>query len=186
VLILFPPSCTHVPSGAQVRGQGGGKRGKKMFRIGHGYDLHCIVAGESLTLGGINIPCAYQIVAHSDGDVVLHAICDALLGAIAQGIGQHFSDTDTKNAKRDSREFLKYCWQLVQAAGYQLGNIDVTVIAQVPKLASHIVAMRTAIAKELATDIMNISVKATTNEGVDAIGRKEAIAVHVVVLLVKN
>lgn len=154
------------------------------FRIGHGYDLHCLIPGESLTLGSVKIPCAFQIVAHSDGDVVLHAICDALLGAIAQGdIGQHFSDTDMNNAKRDSREFLRYCWQLVQTAGYQLSNIDVTIIAQAPKIAPYVLAMRTAIAEELATAIMNISVKATTNEGVDAIGRKEAIAVHAVVLL---
>ena len=157
------------------------------FRIGQGYDLHCIIPGEGLILGGIKIPCAFQIVAHSDGDVVIHAICDALLGAIAQGdIGQHFSDTDAKNAGRDSREFLRHCYQLVQTAGYQLGNIDVTVIAQAPKLAPHIQHMRKAIAHELATDIMNISVKATTNEGVDAIGKKEAIAVQAVVLLVKN
>ena len=157
------------------------------FRIGHGYDLHCIIPGESLILGGVKIPCAFQIVAHSDGDVVIHAICDALLGAIAQGdIGQHFSDTDKNNKKRDSREFLGYCYQLVQTAGYQLGNLDVTIIAQVPKLAPYIQAMRKTIAQELATDIMNVSIKATTNEGVDAVGKKEAIAAYAVVLLVKN
>ena len=157
-----------------------------MFRIGHGYDLHCIIPGQSLTLSGVKIPCAFQIVAHSDGDVVIHAVCDALLGAIAQGdIGQHFSDTDEHNAGRDSRDFLRHCWKLVQTAGYQLGNLDVTVVAQAPKLASYIQAMRKVIAQELATDIMNVSIKATTNEGVDAIGKKEAIAVHAVVLLEK-
>lgn len=157
------------------------------FRIGQGYDLHCIVPGEGLMLGGIKVPCAFQIVAHSDGDVVIHAMCDALLGAIAQGdIGQHFSDTDAKNANRDSREILRHCWEMVHSAGYQLANIDLTIIAQAPKLAPHIQAMRKTIAHELATDIMNISIKAKTNEGVDAIGKKEAIAVQAVVLLIKN
>ncbi len=156
------------------------------FRIGHGYDLHCIASGNSLTLGGTKIPCAFQIVAHSDGDVVIHAICDALLGAIAQGdIGQHFSDADEQNAQRDSRDFLRHCCKLVQTAGYQLGNLDVTIVAQAPKLSPHIQVMRKSIAQELATDIMNISIKATTNEGVDAVGRKEAIAVHAIVLLEK-
>lgn len=160
---------------------------KKMFRIGQGYDLHRLTAGQALVLGGIRIECSSQIIAHSDGDVVLHAVCDALLGAIAAGdIGQHFADTDAKNAKRDSRDFLRHCYQLVQTAGYQLGNLDITIIAQVPKIAPYVVDMRTAIANELATDIINVSVKATTNEGVDAIGKKEAIAVQAVVLLEKS
>ena len=160
---------------------------KANFRIGQGYDLHRITAGKGLILGGIHIECSWQIIAYSDGDVVLHAICDALLGAICAGdIGQYFADTDSENSKRDSRDFLRHCYKLVHDAGYQLANLDVTIIAQVPKIAPYVVAMRTAIANELATDIMNVSVKATTNEGVDAIGKKEAIAVQAVVLLEKS
>jgi 2-C-methyl-D-erythritol 2,4-cyclodiphosphate synthase len=158
-----------------------------MYRIGHGYDLHRIIAGEYIMLGGVKISCNYQFVAHSDGDVVLHAICDALLGALAVGdIGQHFADNDEKNSNRDSREFLRYCWRLTQQASYQLGNLDITIVAQTPKLAPFIQDMRTAIAAELATDILNISIKAKTNEGVDAVGKKEAIAAHAIVLLEKT
>lgn len=155
-----------------------------MFRIGHGYDLHRLEAGEGVTLGGVFIACAYGVVAHSDGDAALHALCDAMLGAAALGdIGHFFPDHDPQYAGADSRVLLRAVVGHVAAAGWRPGNVDLTVIAQVPKLAPHIADMRARIAEDLGIDVGAVSVKATTHEGVDAIGEKRALAAHAVVLL---
>ena len=154
------------------------------MRIGHGYDIHRLTQGEFITLGGVQIPCAFSIVAHSDGDVVIHALCDALLGALALGdIGKHFPDTSDDNKNRDSREFLNKIYGMVKKKGYVLVNADISVIAEAPKLAPHILSMREVLAECLDTGLDNISVKATTNERLDAVGHKEGIAVHAVVLI---
>lgn len=156
------------------------------WRIGHGYDLHRLSAGEGLCVGGVFIACDHAVVAHSDGDVALHALCDALLGAVALGdIGQHFPDSDARWAGADSRSFLREVRRLIDQAGYAPGNVDISVIAQVPKLAPHIEAMRARIAEDLALGIDRVSVKATTKEGVDAVGEKRAISAHAVALLTR-
>lgn len=154
------------------------------MRIGHGYDLHRLEAGEGVVVGGVRIACAWRVIAHSDGDVALHALCDALLGAAGLGdIGQHFPDTDPRYAGADSRQLLRSVVERVTAAGWRPVNADVSVIAQVPKLAPHITAMRQAIAADLGLDAGAVNVKATTHEGVDAVGEKRAIAAHAVCLL---
>ena len=151
-------------------------------RIGHGYDLHRLKAGEGIHVGGVAIPCEYAVEAHSDGDIALHALCDALLGAAALGdIGQHFPDSDPQWAGADSRAFLRHVRGVLSNAGYAPGNVDVTVIAQRPRLAVYIAAMRAVIADDLGLDIGRVSLKATTHEGVDAIGERRAIAAHAVV-----
>ena len=154
------------------------------FRIGHGYDVHRLTAGQGIVLGGVSIPCDFALVAHSDGDVALHALCDALLGALALGdIGKHFPDTDPRYAGADSLTLLQHCYQLVTEQGYGLGNADITIAAQAPKLAPHIAAMRQGIADALQVDMAAISVKATTTEKLGFVGRQEGIAVDAVVLL---
>lgn len=154
------------------------------FRIGHGYDLHRLSAGEGLHVGGVHIACEHGVVAHSDGDVALHALCDALLGAAALGdIGQHFPDSDPRWAGADSRRFLREVRRLVAEAGYVPGNVDITVVAQVPRLAPHIAAMRACIAEDLQLALSDVSVKATTKEGVDAVGACQAISAHAVALI---
>ena len=154
------------------------------IRIGHGYDVHALIAGDGLILGGVNIPCDYALVAHSDGDVVIHALCDALLGAMGLGdIGTRFTDTDASNENRDSREFLRHVKSLMDAASYQLGNADVTIIAQTPKMAPHIQVMKEIITSDLKAIVTSINIKATTTEKLGFIGRREGIAVHAVVLL---
>ncbi|MBV7316724.1 2-C-methyl-D-erythritol 2,4-cyclodiphosphate synthase [Shewanella sp. NIFS-20-20] len=154
------------------------------IRIGHGFDVHKFGVDRPLILGGVIVPYETGLVAHSDGDVVLHAIADALLGAMALGdIGQHFPDTDAQFEGADSRVLLRHCYQLVQAKGFALGNLDVTIIAQAPKMAPHIDAMRQVLARDLHSDIDNINVKATTTEKLGFTGRKEGIAVEAVVLL---
>ena len=161
-----------------------------MMRIGHGYDIHRFEDKPSkttITLGGVQISYERGLVAHSDGDVVIHAICDALLGACALGdIGKHFPDTAAENKNKDSREFLRNIMQKVQAKGYIVANVDVSIIAQAPKLAPHILHMQELLAQELQISIDQVNVKATTNEGLDAIGKKEGIAVHAVALLEKK
>jgi 2-C-methyl-D-erythritol 2,4-cyclodiphosphate synthase len=158
-------------------------------RIGHGYDVHRFNLNSQacdIKLGGVAVPAAHELEAHSDGDVVLHALCDALLGALAMGdIGEHFPDTsnDWKNA--DSRELLKHVYALVQSKGYQLGNADITIAAQAPRLAEYKKPMVEAIALDLDTETSNINVKATTTEKLGFVGRKEGIAVDAVVLLMK-
>ena len=154
------------------------------MRIGHGYDLHALAPGRRLVLGGVDIPHSHGPIAHSDGDVLLHALADALLGAAALGdIGEHFPDTDPAYAGADSRVLLRRVAALVRAAGYRVANIDATVLAQRPKLAPHRDAMRANIAADLELDIGAVSVKATTTEGLGPVGRGEAISAHAVCLL---
>jgi len=158
-----------------------------MMRIGHGYDAHRFEQGKSLVLGGVKIDHEYGLLAHSDGDVALHAVCDALLGAIGKGdIGQHFPDTSDEFKNIDSRILLRDVFKLVQQAGYALGNLDITIIAQAPKLATFLAAMSTNIAKDLNSQADRVNVKATTTEGMGFAGRKEGIEVHAVVLLLAN
>jgi 2-C-methyl-D-erythritol 2,4-cyclodiphosphate synthase len=156
------------------------------MRIGHGYDVHRFGDGDQVTLGGVSIPHEQGLVAHSDGDVLLHAVCDALLGACALGdIGRHFPDTEAKYAGADSRDLLRQVYALVKAEGYCLGNVDITIIAEAPKMAPHNEAMRIHIAADLESELSQINVKATTTEKLGFTGRKEGIACHAVVLLVK-
>lgn len=156
------------------------------MRIGHGYDLHALAPGRRLVLGGVRIPHSHGPIAHSDGDVLLHALADALLGAAALGdIGQHFPDTDPAYAGADSRVLLRRVVALVREAGYGVLNIDATVLAQRPKLAPHRDAMRANIAADLGLDIGAVSVKATTTEGLGPVGRGEAISAHAVCLLAR-
>jgi 2-C-methyl-D-erythritol 2,4-cyclodiphosphate synthase len=153
-------------------------------RIGHGYDVHAFEAGDHVTLGGVRIPHAQGVKAHSDGDVVLHALCDALLGALGLGdIGQHFPDSDPRWKGADSREFLRHCARLVHDHRYRLVNADVTVLAEAPRQAERRVQMRDNIAADLGTTPDRINVKATTCEGLGAVGRREGLACHAVVLL---
>ena len=154
------------------------------LRIGHGFDVHKFGGELPLLLGGVEVPYDTGLVAHSDGDVVLHAICDAILGAMALGdIGKHFPDTDAEFKGADSRVLLRHCYQLANQKGYEIGNLDVTVIAQAPKMAPYIDAIRAVLAQDLATDIDDINVKATTTEKLGFTGRKEGIAVEAVVLM---
>lgn len=156
-------------------------------RIGHGYDVHAFESGDHLMMGGVRIPFEQQFKAHSDGDVLLHAVCDALLGALALGdIGQHFPDTDIAFKDADSRDLLRQVYQKVSGLGYELGNLDVTVIAQAPRMSPHLKAIRENLAQDLQTDINHINVKATTTEKLGFTGRKEGIAVHAVCLVEKN
>ncbi|MGU3810280.1 2-C-methyl-D-erythritol 2,4-cyclodiphosphate synthase [Vibrio diabolicus] len=158
-----------------------------MIRIGHGFDVHKFGGEGPVIIGGVAIPYEQGLVAHSDGDVALHALTDALLGAIAAGdIGRHFPDTDDKWKGANSRELLKDVYRRVKEQGYRLGNADVTIMAQSPKMAPHIDAMCAAIAEDLETDISNINVKATTTERLGFTGRKEGIATEAVVLLFKQ
>ncbi len=155
------------------------------MRIGHGYDVHRFCEGDHVMLGGVRIAHAQGLAAHSDGDVVLHAFCDALLGAIGAGdIGRHFPDDDPAWAGADSRDLLRRVMAQVQAAGFILGNVDVTVIAQAPRLAAHIGTMVERIAADCTVDPGAVNVKATTTEGLGFCGRREGIAAHAVVLLV--
>ncbi|BCN25067.1 TPA: 2-C-methyl-D-erythritol 2,4-cyclodiphosphate synthase [Vibrio parahaemolyticus] len=158
-----------------------------MIRIGHGFDVHKFGGEGPVIIGGVAIPYEQGLIAHSDGDVALHALSDALLGAIAAGdIGRHFPDTDDKWKGANSRELLKDVYRRVKEQGYRLGNADVTIMAQAPKMAPHIDAMCAAIAEDLETDISNINVKATTTERLGFTGRKEGIATEAVVLLFKQ
>jgi 2-C-methyl-D-erythritol 2,4-cyclodiphosphate synthase len=157
------------------------------MRIGHGFDVHKFGGEGPITLAGVKIPYQYGLVAHSDGDVVLHAITDALIGALALGdIGKLFPDTDPKYKGIDSRILLKGVYSLVQAKGYELINLDTTIIAQEPKMRPHVDQMRINIAEDLKVHFDQISVKATTTEQLGFIGRKEGIACQAVVLLTKK
>ena len=154
------------------------------MRIGHGYDVHRTCAGDHIVMGGVTVPHDHGLEAHSDGDVLLHAICDAVLGALAAGdIGHHFPDTDPANAGIDSRELLRRVAQRMTAAGYRLGNLDSTIVAQAPKMAPHIHAMCANIAADLGAEVGAVNVKATTTEQLGFAGRGEGIAAHAVVLL---
>lgn len=154
------------------------------IKIGHGYDVHALGPGEGLILGGVNIPCEFSIIAHSDGDVLIHALCDALLGALGQGdIGTHFPDGDMANLNRNSREFLRHVKSLMDADSWRLGNADVTIVAQAPTMASYLQTMKNNLAKDLAVDSTVLNIKATTTEGLGFVGRQQGIAVYAVVLL---
>ena len=154
------------------------------MRIGHGYDIHRIEAGEGVTLGGVFIACEYRLIAHSDGDVLIHALCDALLGAIAAGdIGKLFPDHDPQFRGIDSRKLLRIVMQRVRDAGYAVVNADCTLIAEAPRIGRHVPAMRVALAADLGTGEGSVNVKATTQEGLGAIGQRQGIAAHAVVLL---
>lgn len=154
------------------------------IRIGHGFDVHKFGEDRPLILCGVEVPYETGLVAHSDGDVVLHAVSDAILGAMALGdIGKHFPDTDTTYKGADSRVLLRHCYDLAKQRGFELGNVDVTIIAQAPKIAPHIEAMRQVLATDLMAELDDINVKATTTEKLGFTGRKEGIAVEAVVLM---
>lgn len=154
------------------------------MRIGHGYDVHAFGEGDHIILGGVTIPHTQGLVAHSDGDVLLHALCDALLGAAGLGdIGRHFPDTEARYRGADSRRLLRQVVALVAEEGLYPHNVDATVIAQAPKLAPHIPAINAHIAADLGLDPRRVNVKATTTEGLGFIGRQEGIAVHALALL---
>ncbi|MCA8863576.1 MULTISPECIES: 2-C-methyl-D-erythritol 2,4-cyclodiphosphate synthase [unclassified Halomonas] len=154
------------------------------MRIGHGFDVHRFGPGDHLMIGGVKLPFEHGFVAHSDGDVLLHAISDALLGACALGdIGRHFPDTDPAWEGADSRELLRHVVMLVQEQGYGVVNIDATLMAQAPKMAPHIEAMRKVIAADLDVGLGQVNVKATTTERLGFTGRGEGIAAEAVVVL---
>lgn len=157
------------------------------IRIGHGFDVHAFGDGDHLMLGGVRVPHARGVIAHSDGDVVIHALCDALLGALAMGdIGRHFPPSDPRWKGADSRAFLRQCNTLVRERGWMLGNADVTVVCEQPKVGPHAEAMRAVLADDLGVAQDAISVKATTTETLGFTGRGEGIAAHAVVLLVQR
>ena len=154
------------------------------MRIGHGYDVHRLVDDRKLIMGGVEIPWEKGLLGHSDADVLLHAIADALLGALAMGdIGKHFPDSDPAFKGADSMKLVEHVVGLVRQRGYRVGNLDATIIAQRPKMAPHIPAMRENIARVCAVEVERINVKATTEEGLGFTGSGEGIAAHAVVLM---
>ena len=158
-----------------------------LYRIGHGFDVHRLETGDGMMLGGVFIACPYKIIAHSDGDVMIHALCDALLGAIGGGdIGKLFPDSDVKYRGMAGQRLLADVMTRVNAAGFDVVNADLTLIAQVPRVAPHAQAMQKIIAGELGIAIERVNIKATTNEGMGHIGRAEGIAAHAVVILGKR
>ncbi|OXR50421.1 2-C-methyl-D-erythritol 2,4-cyclodiphosphate synthase [Pusillimonas sp. T2] len=157
---------------------------KLPFRIGQGFDVHALVQGRPLIIGGVSIPHDRGLAGHSDADVLLHALTDALLGAAGLGdIGRHFPDTDPAYKGADSRVLLREAYARVMAAGWQVGNIDATIHAQAPKMAPHIGAMVQCITQDLGLEISQVNLKAKTNEGLGHLGRKEGIAANAVALL---
>jgi len=155
-----------------------------MMRIGHGYDVHAFGDGDHVVLGGVRIDCDRGLVAHSDGDVLIHALCDALLGAAGLGdIGRHFPDTDERFSGADSRDLLRAVVSQLQSAGWSVGNVDLTVIAQTPRLSEHVAAMQGNLAQDLGVGRDCVNVKATTTERLGFVGREERIASHAVALL---
>jgi 2-C-methyl-D-erythritol 2,4-cyclodiphosphate synthase len=155
-------------------------------RIGHGFDVHAFGEGDHVVLGGVRVPHSRGVVAHSDGDVAVHALCDAMLGALALGdIGRHFPPSDPRWKGADSLVFLRHCNALLRERGWRVGNGDVTVVCEAPKVGPHVEAMRTAIAGALAVEVGAVSVKATTTERLGFPGRGEGIAAHAVCLLVR-
>jgi len=154
------------------------------LRIGHGYDVHRFGDGDFVTLGGVRIAHARGVIAHSDGDVLLHALCDALLGACALGdIGKHFPDSDPAYRGIDSRKLLRHTYALVKQQGFVIGNADLTLLAEAPRIGKYATAMREYIAADLETEVGKINIKATTTERLGYIGREEGLAAHAVVLL---
>ena len=157
------------------------------FRIGHGYDVHRFGEGDSIILGGVKIPYHHGFIAHSDGDVLIHSLCDALLGSIAAGdIGQHFPDTDNQYKDIDSKRLLLRVNQLLQREHFSLANADITIVAQTPKMSPYIQSMREQLADVLGISISLINIKATTTEKLGFAGREEGIAVHSVVMVYRN
>jgi len=157
------------------------------MRVGSGIDVHTFGPGDSIVLGGVRIAHSHGVVAHSDGDVVLHALCDALLGAAGLGdIGQHFSDSDPRWRGADSRGFVTSVLAMVHAAGLAVANADITVLAQVPRIAPHRLAMRAQVAQLLGIAETRVNIKATTTEGLGFLGRAEGIAAQAVVLLAER
>ena len=157
------------------------------MRIGHGFDVHGFEKGDALILGGVSVPYSQKFKAHSDGDVLIHSVCDALLGAAALGdIGRHFPDTDERFKNVDSRELLREVNVLLKDKGYNIENIDITVIAQKPRLADHVESMKTNLTNDLKLSYDQLNIKATTTEGLGFVGREEGIAVHALALLVSN
>jgi 2-C-methyl-D-erythritol 2,4-cyclodiphosphate synthase len=156
------------------------------LRIGQGYDVHAFGDGDHVTLGGVRIPHSRGVLAHSDGDVAIHALCDALLGALALGdIGQHFPPSDARWKDADSRVFLRHCTQLLAERGWRLGNADLTIVCESPKVAPHSAAMRALLAQDLGVAVDQVSIKATTSETLGFTGRREGLAAMAVVLLVR-
>ena len=156
------------------------------MRVGMGYDVHKLVEGIELIIGGVNIPYEKGLLGHSDADVLIHSVMDSILGALALGdIGKHFPDTDEKYKGIDSIKLLQFVYNLIIEKGYNIGNIDCTIIAQSPKMAPYIYSMRENISKSLNTDIENINVKATTEEGLGFTGSKQGIAAQSICMLVK-
>ncbi len=154
------------------------------MRIGHGYDVHSLVEGRKLILGGVEINHRLGLLGHSDADVVLHSVCDAILGACGLGdIGQHFPDSDAQYADADSRVLLRHVAQLMQKMDFEIGNLDVTIVAQAPKLASHLKQMIANIAADLDCATNQINLKATTTETLGFVGREEGIESHAVVII---
>jgi 2-C-methyl-D-erythritol 2,4-cyclodiphosphate synthase len=154
------------------------------MRIGHGYDVHRLVEGRKLIMGGVDIPWEKGLLGHSDADVLLHAIADAVLGAIGEGdIGKHFPDTDPTYKGADSMKLLEHVMKLAENRGYSLGNLDATIIAQKPKMAPHIQAMRENIARVMNAEVDRVNVKATTEEGLGFTGSGEGISANAVVLM---
>jgi len=154
------------------------------MRIGHGFDVHKFGGIGPLMLGGVEIPFKQGFIAHSDGDVAIHALCDAILGALCLAdIGNHFPDTDGQYENISSRILLRHVVTLMTDKGYQLGNADITIVAQAPKMAPHLLAMRTCLSEDLNSSVEQVNVKATTTEKLGYTGRKEGVSVHCVVLL---
>ena len=156
------------------------------MRVGIGYDVHAFAEGDHVTLGGVRIPHRYGVRAHSDGDVALHALCDALLGAMALGdIGEHFPDSDPRWKGADSRRFLRHCAELLKQQGWQFVNADLTILAQAPRIGPHRAHMRQNIAGDLGVPIDRVNIKATTTEELGALGRGEGLACQAIVLLAR-
>jgi 2-C-methyl-D-erythritol 2,4-cyclodiphosphate synthase len=161
------------------------KEGEDMIRVGQGFDVHAFAEGRKCIIGGVEIPHTQGLLGHSDADVLLHAISDAILGALGEGdIGKHFPDTDPEFEGADSFILLQKVWELAKRKGYRLGNLDSTIIAQRPKMAPHIPAMRQRIAMALEAEETQINVKATTTEKLGFTGREEGIAAEAIVLLI--
>lgn len=157
------------------------------MKIGHGYDVHQLVAGRKLILGGVDVPHDKGLLGHSDADVVIHAICDAIIGALGEGdIGQHFPDSDPHFAGIESRVLLRHIAELMQQKSYKIGNVDVTIVAQAPKLAEYLTLMQNNIAEDLEASPSKINIKATTTEKLGFVGRQEGIECHSVVLLTER
>jgi 2-C-methyl-D-erythritol 2,4-cyclodiphosphate synthase len=161
--------------------------GVPIYRVGHGYDVHRFGEGDFITLGGIKIPYHHGFIAHSDGDVLIHSLCDALLGSIAAGdIGQHFPDTDEQYKNIDSRHLLTQVYKLLTQDQYAVVNIDITIVAQAPKMSPFIQEMRQCLVEVLDISLDQINIKATTTENLGFAGREEGIAVHTVAMIYRS